>query len=148
MKLASKEWVMDLLTKLFNRTVVSQQDNKYKGVKFQFAIDADGNYGYIKDGADTVTPFKGNIKTKTGTFNSINGTVTVDTSVKDIEYIVVVLNNNKTLYEFRDAQGTIYKASSTNANWQIRSIDFANGKFTWAWDNAFTWGYMVGYKDK
>lgn len=58
MKLASKEWVMDLLTKLFNRTVVSQQENKYKGVKFQFAVDADGNYGYIKDGADTVTPFK------------------------------------------------------------------------------------------
>lgn len=28
-----------------------------KKVPFSFAIDANGNYGYIKDGADTVTPF-------------------------------------------------------------------------------------------
>lgn len=26
-------------------------------VKFQFGVDADGNYGYVKEGADTVTPF-------------------------------------------------------------------------------------------
>ena len=119
--------------------------------------DGTGFYPDIKDGvrgyntsesrgADTFHPFKGNIKTKTGTFNSISGTVTVDTSVKDIEYIVVVLNNGKGLYEFRDTQGTIYKAPTANANWQIRSIDFANGKFTWAWDNVFTWEYMVGYR--
>lgn len=28
------------------------------GTKFQFGIDENGNYGYIKAGADTVTPFK------------------------------------------------------------------------------------------
>lgn len=28
------------------------------GIPFKFGIDDDGNYGYIKDGADTVTPFK------------------------------------------------------------------------------------------
>lgn len=27
-------------------------------VPFRFAVDSNGNYGYIKDGADTVTPFK------------------------------------------------------------------------------------------
>lgn len=27
--------------------------------KIKFGIDVDGNYGYIKDGADSVTPFKG-----------------------------------------------------------------------------------------
>lgn len=27
-------------------------------VKFQFGVDSNGNYGYIKAGADTVTPFK------------------------------------------------------------------------------------------
>lgn len=27
-------------------------------VPFSFGVDANGNYGYIKDGADTVTPFK------------------------------------------------------------------------------------------
>lgn len=26
---------------------------------FKFGVDSSGNYGYIKDGADTVTPFKG-----------------------------------------------------------------------------------------
>lgn len=29
-----------------------------KGVSFRFGIDSNGNYGYIKAGADTVTPFK------------------------------------------------------------------------------------------
>ena len=63
--------------------------------------DGTGFYPDIKDGvrgyntsesrgADTFHPFKGNIKTKTGTFNSISGTVTVDTSVKDIEYTDVM----------------------------------------------------------
>lgn len=28
-------------------------------IKFQFGVDSDGNYGYVKEGADTVTPFKG-----------------------------------------------------------------------------------------
>lgn len=32
--------------------------------KIKFGIDVDGNYGYIKDGADTVTPFKNAIKLK------------------------------------------------------------------------------------
>ena len=27
-------------------------------IPFSFGVDANGNYGYIKDGADTVTPFK------------------------------------------------------------------------------------------
>lgn len=35
--------------------VVNDIDNK---VPFKFGIDADGNYGYYKAGADTVTPFK------------------------------------------------------------------------------------------
>lgn len=33
---------------------------------FKFGIDANGNYGYIKDGADTVTPFK-TVAKKVGT---------------------------------------------------------------------------------
>lgn len=30
----------------------------YSNLPFAFGIDFDGNYGYVKDGADTVTPFK------------------------------------------------------------------------------------------
>lgn len=35
--------------------VVNDVDSK---VPFKFGVDSDGNYGYIKAGADTVTPFK------------------------------------------------------------------------------------------
>ena len=35
-------------------------------VPFRFGVDANGNYGYIKDGADTVTPFK-TVAKKVGT---------------------------------------------------------------------------------
>lgn len=37
-------------------TVVSDLNRSLGGL--QFGIDENGNYGYIKDGADTVTPFK------------------------------------------------------------------------------------------
>lgn len=39
-------------------------------IAFQFGVDSDGNYGYIKAGADTVTPFKsGSEFPNTVTFN-------------------------------------------------------------------------------
>ena len=49
------------IRKLWN-TVVSIKNNlttKYNNndVSFKFGVDADGNYGYYKDGADSVTPF-------------------------------------------------------------------------------------------
>lgn len=37
---------------------IETTDSTGETVKFQFGIDADGNYGYKKAGADTVTPFK------------------------------------------------------------------------------------------
>lgn len=45
--------------------------------KIAFGIDANGNYGYIKDGADTVTPFKNPQGTKTDTITTA-GTFTYD----------------------------------------------------------------------
>ena len=47
------------------------------GVPFRFGIDGNGNYGYIKDGADTVTPFKNPTGTKSDTYTT-NGTYDVD----------------------------------------------------------------------
>ena len=41
--------------KIINPDNITSLNNK---VPFSFGIDANGNYGYIKDGADTVTPFK------------------------------------------------------------------------------------------
>lgn len=38
--------------------LTSTPTREYKELPFRLAIDNDGNYGYIKAGADTVTPFK------------------------------------------------------------------------------------------
>lgn len=45
--------------------------------KIRFGQDSNGNYGYIKDGADTVIPFKNPTGTKSDSYNT-NGTYTVD----------------------------------------------------------------------
>ncbi len=39
---------------------------------FRFGVDSDGNYGYYKDGADTVTPFKSGAVIDMGTGTSFN----------------------------------------------------------------------------
>lgn len=51
----------------------------------QFGIDENGNYGYIKDGADTVTPFNDKI-IKTTSLSMING------STKNINFSDVITN--------------------------------------------------------
>lgn len=56
----------------------------------QFGIDENGNYGYIKAGADTVTPFKSKpSKTQTIT-NSVNNTSVVFT-FDELEEVVGVV---------------------------------------------------------
>ena len=44
--------------KKISEKIINTKSNSYNGIPFNFAIDDDGNYGYIKAGADTVTPFK------------------------------------------------------------------------------------------
>lgn len=55
---------------------IETTDSTGETVKFQFGIDADGNYGYKKAGADTVTPFKSG---GTLTIPSLIGTTNYDT---------------------------------------------------------------------
>ena len=59
---------------------------------FKLAIDSEGNYGYIKDGADTVTPFKkGNIQAiKYLSYYPANKEATV---TKGKTYIITTYNN-------------------------------------------------------
>lgn len=45
------------ISELESGTVQDAIDEINEKVPFQFAIDSNGNYGYIKDGADSVTPF-------------------------------------------------------------------------------------------
>lgn len=42
----------------------------YADIPFKFGIDENGNYGYIKAGADTVTPFKRDMKNLKIQFNA------------------------------------------------------------------------------
>ena len=52
-------------------------------IPFSFGIDSSGNYGYIKDGADSVTPFKTIPQlVKVGRYDagSSNGSKTIDIS--------------------------------------------------------------------
>lgn len=50
------------------------EQNKNMG-GLRFGVDADGNYGYIKDGADTVTPFKKGYEDTPGTATAADITV-------------------------------------------------------------------------
>ena len=60
------------------------------GTIFQFGIDSNGNYGYIKAGADTVTPFK-TVGTRPTQITS-NGTYTAKTDINKDGYSEVSVN--------------------------------------------------------
>ena len=59
-------------------------------VHFQFGVDSNGNYGYIKDGENTVTPFK-TVGTRSGAITS-NGTYTAKTDISKDGYESVSVN--------------------------------------------------------
>lgn len=59
-----------------------------KEIPFRFGIDADGNYGYYKDGADTVTPFKTVVDLGTGTSFNVSNITGYKKFTKDNFYIV------------------------------------------------------------
>ena len=46
--------------------IANEFSEQNKNIPFKFGIDASGNYGYIKDGADSVTPFKKYANLNTG----------------------------------------------------------------------------------
>lgn len=59
-----------------------------KSIPFRFGIDANGNYGYYKDGADTVTPFKTVVNLGTGTSFNVSNITGYKKFTKDNFYIV------------------------------------------------------------
>lgn len=76
----------------------------------KFGIDEDGNYGYIKDGADTVTPFRGQ-------------PLIFSTSPTDIKSILPATYKNLTADDFKigcagirvySAGGVSYDATKVN----------------------------------
>ena len=67
--------------------------------KIRFGKDSNGNYGYIKDGADTVTPF-----------NSLNGTLLYEGDITDRVSEEGSLGNDHALYAGNDFEGKDYNA--------------------------------------
>lgn len=113
--------------------VVKQVNDSLGGL--QFGIDENGNYGYIKAGADTVTPFSGKLNIKTSNFstndyidiirivNSINGTVTLTkTSTPTPSCAIYSLNENGTIGD------TLYSIENTGTiTIELNDIDAPYG---------------------
>ena len=55
-------------------------------IPFSFGIDSNGNYGYIKAGADTVTPFKSNDGINAQLFKAYRTSETFETNISIFEY--------------------------------------------------------------
>lgn len=71
--------VVDNLSSVRTDASLSANQGRILGAKLPFAlgIDADGNYGYYKAGADTVTPFKTGGKYKIISLGDIDGTTDI-----------------------------------------------------------------------
>lgn len=73
---------------IFTKHIKKQISN----IPFKLGIDENGNYGYIKDGADSVTPFKkGCIKSITS-LGWFTGNTDINVT-KDKTYIITTYNN-------------------------------------------------------
>ena len=71
-----------------------------KSLPFKLGIDKDGNYGYIKDGADTVTPFKTDtsiqvVASATGKTGS-ESAFTIHTTTQKWRELYVITNSMRT----------------------------------------------------
>lgn len=106
--------------------------------KIKFGIDASGNYGYIKDGADTVTPFK---KAATGTATAadvLSGKTFSSAAGEDIEGSIIkrTASDKWTTYT-----NTLYSAGYYENNWIVKpgwyENDFVNTS-TFEYDSDFT----------
>lgn len=87
--------------------------------KIKFGIDASGNYGYIKEGADTVIPFNGgNLKVWTS-FDYDSSFITIDDAT-EIQMVIAFISTNAEKCEgrvnclYKEENGSIFKRYDTN----------------------------------
>lgn len=87
--------------------------------KIKFGIDSSGNYGYIKDGADTVIPFKyGNLKVWTS-YDYDGSFLTIDDAT-EIQMVIAFISTNAEKCEgrvnclYKEENGNIFKRYDTN----------------------------------
>lgn len=97
-----------------------------------FGVDENGNYGYIKAGADTVTPFKGdgglgeienlalNETYTSSTYNTIKiGNVSDVTLEKDYKYFVLWVEKNQDHNSSQDMVTSCELQQKTTGTYQI-----------------------------
>lgn len=119
---------------------IEATDSTGATVKFQFGIDSDGNYGYKKAGADTVTPFKRGITLPDSTLWNVSssGTITTEplsaTMAERVSKGYLFCNTAGTTYTHvtsiteEDNKRTITRITSTgNVTAESGAMDFTPG---------------------
>lgn len=93
---------------------------------FAFGIDENGNYGYIKEGADTVTPFKSYVLVlKNFTISHNQTSYTIDVSSynngMDITKATIYPLYKNTAYSFNNGRQTSFSYTITvTEDWKIK----------------------------
>lgn len=132
-------------------------------IPFKFGIDADGNYGYIKAGADSVTPFKSSTR-KVLLASGVNGGGTINANTIRQKCAEYHINPNKITsanfimemtgvtnagsYAYANPQSSFTIASSSLVyNVDSNALTYQTGSwFIGGW-NEGTWihGFVGGY---
>lgn len=98
---------------------VSEINQSLANGKIKFGIDLSGNYGYIKDGADTVIPFK-NGKLKIWTSYDYDGSFLAIDDATEIQMVIAFISTNAERCEgrvncfYKEENGNIFKRYDTN----------------------------------
>ncbi len=115
---------LDLTESSLQQRVSTLEDN----VPFAFGVDEDGNYGYVKAGADTVTPFKASVH---GTA-SWNGNTSITVTVGFRPSLIVV----KTYYDSSRHGTYVWNTLSTSYTLAVLKVDYES------WGSTSYVGYL------
>lgn len=109
-------------------------------VPFSFGVDANGNYGYIKDGADTVTPFSQMAK-GTSTYSGYGKATKVTLGWKPRAVMAYCTSGNGYIISWFYAEGLLNHNLRRSSNNYTGSnmITTDNTGFSWTSIDA-TWG--------
>ena len=127
--------IIRLLNNSSNSTIIlhlGKNDNSTIQLPFGFGIDAQGNYGYIKAGADTVTPFKSGYGLEAGNYNvsvnnmNISGTFK-SPGVQQNDKVLVFVKKVNTIYFFTTdddlvPENSVYRRGNYWTIFTIKSI--------------------------
>ncbi len=109
--------------------VVKQVNNSLGGL--QFGVDENGNYGYIKAGADTVTPFKQGIEYVEGGIGAPLSNATIVTFPVDSFSQIIITSGSGILNQYDDFSGTSGISAKGNYSVGTYNVDdlFDSGKY-------------------